>query len=246
MTFVEIRKVFSRIDRVSISFKDTRTYENYNYMKDVPEDYNDTEVCGIGIVDEMFPIDEMDIGLAKGEDTKHLSIGLYSLSEELKTKPPKELLGENMQKRCIEIMLAGSDPLAESDSEKPSSRIIFEKQEELFRRLVEVKDSYSSFVMGIMTFAKKNDIAVTSEIISFINKNPGVTASEIMEFVNEMDDSIEGFIADNNINNQKKYYIPDVYADRTNTRNMDARFITLTTKQLKKIEEKKRQQNRKG
>ena len=61
ITFGEIRKFVSRIDRISICMKETSQYYNYRLIKQVPHDFDDLYVYGIGIIDSEFEEDEEEL-----------------------------------------------------------------------------------------------------------------------------------------------------------------------------------------
>lgn len=56
--FKDFRKYISQIDRVSICMRETLQYENYRYMRDVPEKYDDYYLYGVGLIESEFKIDE--------------------------------------------------------------------------------------------------------------------------------------------------------------------------------------------
>lgn len=56
--FGELRTYISRINRVSICMEETLHYENYRFIRQVPESYNDCLVYGIGMIESEFPIEE--------------------------------------------------------------------------------------------------------------------------------------------------------------------------------------------
>ncbi len=89
MRFSELRKYISNIDRVSICMKDTLDYENYQFINDVPDSYNDLYVYGIGRIQSEFPIRE-----ALDEAVKMK----YEISE--------DEMDEIIYAECIEIMLS--------------------------------------------------------------------------------------------------------------------------------------------
>lgn len=181
----DLRDIFSTIDRVSICFEDGH-YDNYRLMRDVPKEYDDLAVKGISIRDEMFPIDTVDIGLAIDEDTKHISQGIYYLSEELETKSQRDLLGKNIEKRCIEIKLSGTDPLY--DEPHISERELFEKRDELFRKLtLEVDDTYYEFVAGVMKYAYDSTEKIDN-LIDYINEHKDVKSSELLKLLAKEED----------------------------------------------------------
>lgn len=53
--FGEIRKYCSRIDRVSICVKETLCYENFEYIHQVPDTYDELYLYGFGIILSEFP-----------------------------------------------------------------------------------------------------------------------------------------------------------------------------------------------
>lgn len=56
--FKDLRKYISVIDRVSICMRETLNYDNYRFIGNVPDKYNDYYVYGIGIIDSEFSIEE--------------------------------------------------------------------------------------------------------------------------------------------------------------------------------------------
>ena len=55
MKFKEFRKYISKIDRVSICNNDTLAYRNYQFIEDVPDDYDEMYFYGVGIIKSEFP-----------------------------------------------------------------------------------------------------------------------------------------------------------------------------------------------
>ena len=82
--FREAREYISRIDRVSICMLETLCYENYRYIDEVPEKYNDYYVYGIGMIESEFEIAE-------------------ALEREVKGK---KINDKYFLAQCIEIMLS--------------------------------------------------------------------------------------------------------------------------------------------
>lgn len=58
LTFGELRKYISVIDRVSICKAEDLKYENYGFIQDVPDKYDKLYVYGIGRIESEFKIDE--------------------------------------------------------------------------------------------------------------------------------------------------------------------------------------------
>lgn len=59
--FKELRTLLSIADRISVCDKETLQYKNYITVKDIPEEYNDLYVCGIGIIEsEFYKINECE------------------------------------------------------------------------------------------------------------------------------------------------------------------------------------------
>ncbi len=54
LTFKELRKYLSIIDRLSICRKETGEYHNYLFLEDVPESYDELYVYGIGMIQSEF------------------------------------------------------------------------------------------------------------------------------------------------------------------------------------------------
>lgn len=54
LTFKELRKYLSVIDRLSICNKETMNYKNYMCLEDVPESYDEMYVYGIGMIKSEF------------------------------------------------------------------------------------------------------------------------------------------------------------------------------------------------
>jgi len=52
--FGEIRKYCSRLDRVSICMQETLSYENYEWIQDVPKEYDNKYLYGFGVIDSEF------------------------------------------------------------------------------------------------------------------------------------------------------------------------------------------------
>ena len=51
----EFRKYISKIDRVSICNNDTLAYRNYQFIEDVPDDYDEMYFYGVGMIKSEFP-----------------------------------------------------------------------------------------------------------------------------------------------------------------------------------------------
>ena len=90
MKFGELRKYISRIDRLSICNKKTLSYENYMFISDVPDSYDDMFLYGIGRKDSEFRADQAPEVAVK--------LGVDLSSEEGKA--------EMIYAPCIEIMLS--------------------------------------------------------------------------------------------------------------------------------------------
>ena len=54
MRFNRLRERISLIDRISICNKETLLYENFITIKDVPKEYNNWLVCGVGMTESEF------------------------------------------------------------------------------------------------------------------------------------------------------------------------------------------------
>lgn len=66
MKFSRLRERISLIDRISICNKETRSYKNYITIKDVPEEYNNWLVCGVGMIESEFYKNGTPIYAAEG------------------------------------------------------------------------------------------------------------------------------------------------------------------------------------
>lgn len=53
-TLGEIRPLLDRIARYSVCMQETGNYENYRFLKDVPEDYDSLYIYGIGLIETEF------------------------------------------------------------------------------------------------------------------------------------------------------------------------------------------------
>ena len=54
MKFKDLCGVLYRINPISICDKETLNYENFLLVKDVPEEYDDLTVCGVGMINSEF------------------------------------------------------------------------------------------------------------------------------------------------------------------------------------------------
>lgn len=54
ISFGMIRKFCSHIDRISICMKETLSYENFKFIKDVPESYDKYFLYGFGMIESEF------------------------------------------------------------------------------------------------------------------------------------------------------------------------------------------------
>lgn len=57
LKFKELKKYISVIDRLSICMQETLQYENYRYLRMVPDKYDELYVYGIGMIDSEFPVE---------------------------------------------------------------------------------------------------------------------------------------------------------------------------------------------
>lgn len=87
LKFKELKKYISKLDRLSICRKETMQYENYRYLRMVPDKYDEFYVYGIGMIDSEFPVEgEPNVFEVEGNENGNGN-------------------GEFMG-RCIEIMLS--------------------------------------------------------------------------------------------------------------------------------------------
>lgn len=69
MKFKEFRNYISKIDRVSICNKDTLRYENYQFIAEVPDMYDELYLYGIGRIQSEFPRKAvMEVPMNDGND----------------------------------------------------------------------------------------------------------------------------------------------------------------------------------
>ena len=57
ITFGTIRKFCSHIDRISICMKETLQYENFTFIKEVPQTYDKYFLYGFGMIESEFDDD---------------------------------------------------------------------------------------------------------------------------------------------------------------------------------------------
>ena len=57
LKFKELKKYISVLDRVSICMRGTLRYENYRFLRDVPNKYDELYIYGIGMIDSEFDIE---------------------------------------------------------------------------------------------------------------------------------------------------------------------------------------------
>lgn len=58
ITFGDIRKFCSVVDGVSICIFETKSYDNYKSIEDVPSSYNEYYLYGVGVIDSEFFVDK--------------------------------------------------------------------------------------------------------------------------------------------------------------------------------------------
>lgn len=110
LKFKELRNVISKIDRLSICMIETYAYENYRFMRNVPEKYDDYYVYGIGMLESEFEIAEAFEFEVKGNQ---INSELFFAS-------------------CIEIMLSEKPKGDYSTENRPEQR---ERKKETGERL---------------------------------------------------------------------------------------------------------------
>lgn len=54
ITFGEIRPFVSRLDRISVCMRETRAYENFERIRDVPHSYDEKYLRGFGMIESEF------------------------------------------------------------------------------------------------------------------------------------------------------------------------------------------------
>lgn len=63
IAFGEIRKFVSQIDRVSICMDETLRYYNYRFIKQVPHDFDELYLYGMGVIESEFEGDDGEEGM---------------------------------------------------------------------------------------------------------------------------------------------------------------------------------------
>ena len=67
MQFKELKKYLSRIDRYSVCIlNESLSYENYRWLRDIPDKYDDMYVVGIGRIESEFEEDAVFENEKKG------------------------------------------------------------------------------------------------------------------------------------------------------------------------------------
>lgn len=100
ITFGELRCYLSHIDRLSICMKETLRYENFIWLRDVPESYDRYYVYGIGMIDSEFYKTGKGKYAASGE---RKDLVLLKCIEVMLATEPKSVLIEQEDERRIEI-----------------------------------------------------------------------------------------------------------------------------------------------
>ncbi len=85
--FEVLRKYLSHIDRLSICIKETMEYENFIYLREVLDSYNDLYVYGIGMIESEFYIDGEHGYTATGDSNNLILVSCIEivLSKELRS-----------------------------------------------------------------------------------------------------------------------------------------------------------------
>lgn len=88
ITFKELRGYLSKIDRLSICMLETLMYENYIWLKDVPNTYDEYYIYGIGMIEsEFYKVGKFEYA-AKG---KQEELELVNCIEIMLSKEPKSV-----------------------------------------------------------------------------------------------------------------------------------------------------------
>lgn len=88
ITFGDLRNYLSRIDRLSICMLETMNYENFIWLEDVPDTYNQYYVYGIGMIEsEFYQISEYTYA-ANGEREQ---LVIVNCIEVMLSKEPKSI-----------------------------------------------------------------------------------------------------------------------------------------------------------
>lgn len=86
MKFKEFKKYVSKIDRVSICIKETLHYENFMFISEVPDKYDELYLYGIGRIQSEFPASQAPDVVVR-----------------MNNKPGDDMM---VYAECIEIMLS--------------------------------------------------------------------------------------------------------------------------------------------
>ncbi|MDY3773567.1 MAG: hypothetical protein SO023_00460 [Eubacterium sp.] len=90
LKFKELKKYISSIDRLSICIRDNLRYENYRYVREVPNKYDELFVYGIGIIESEFKIkDPGDMVDIKLQD-RHASFYFTKCIEIILSEKPRD------------------------------------------------------------------------------------------------------------------------------------------------------------
>ena len=92
MKFRDIRPYISNIDRVSLCDKETLSYENFQFISEVPESYDDLYLYGIGRIESEFPANQaIDAAVKQGVNPASDEIIYADCIEFMLSKEQKKL-----------------------------------------------------------------------------------------------------------------------------------------------------------
>lgn len=91
MKFGEFRKYVSVVDRVSICMKETLSYKNYIFIKNVPDIYDDYYVYGVGMITSEFEIEKDPIESMRGCSGTNRKCFLADCIEIMLSETPRKL-----------------------------------------------------------------------------------------------------------------------------------------------------------
>lgn len=95
LKFKELKKYISVLDRISICMRETLRYENYRFLSDVPDKYDELYVYGIGMIDSEFDIENPEHMLdVKEKDICEKFYFAKCIEVVLAEKPRNEFLPE--------------------------------------------------------------------------------------------------------------------------------------------------------
>ena len=86
--FKELKPFVTRLERLSICIEETQQYENYIYLRDVPNTYDEYYIYGIGTIEsEFYQISKYEYSAHRGDG----ELVLLPCIEIVLSKKPRDL-----------------------------------------------------------------------------------------------------------------------------------------------------------